>query len=523
MMSGVGAAKHVGRWGETPVSVRPGDRMAACFRLATGRRALTFSERGLPSAPAAAGRGVFVGRVDELAVLEAAAAAARRGQPRVVLVEGEAGSGKSTLLARFARGWPTAAVLRASGDEAELLLPYGVVGQLMASARGTGGSPPGLLTAELSDGVDPLAVGAELVGWLGQVCRGRGMVLAVIDDLQWADGPSARAFLFAVRRLQADRVLVVVSARPGELARVGEGWLPFPGGRSSGGPGPPWWPWARGCGGAGPGARGGRAAAPRRRPSAGGDGRQPVVLPGGAGRGRDRTALTGSAGRLGVPRSLAAVVLGRVGALSPAARELVAAAAVLGSPPRAGGGGRAGGPGRSAAGAGGGGGGGDLGRAAGWGRGRDRVQPSAGAAGGVRRSEPGPAASAAPAGGGPGGPGPGAGAPGGGGGRPGRWAGRRAGGGRPGSPRTWAGRRRRRPGWRRRRPPAATPRRPIAACWTRWRSWSPTARWPRRRSLPPAWRRPGRRAAKLVAGHAGFPRRPGRCGRGPPAGGVAGP
>ena len=30
-----------------------------------------------------------------------------------------------------------------------------------------------------------------------------------------------------MRRLQADRVLVVVSARPGELARLGEGWLRF--------------------------------------------------------------------------------------------------------------------------------------------------------------------------------------------------------------------------------------------------------------------------------------------------------
>ena len=53
------------------------------------------------------------------------------------------------------------------------------------------------------------------------------MVLAVIDDLQWADGPSARALLFAVRRLQADQVLVVVSARAGELTRLGEGWQRF--------------------------------------------------------------------------------------------------------------------------------------------------------------------------------------------------------------------------------------------------------------------------------------------------------
>jgi predicted ATPase len=83
---------------------------------------------------------VFVGRAAELAVLEAAAAAARGGQPRVVLVEGEAGIGKSTLLARFASGLASTTVLRASGDEAELRLPYGIVGQLVAS--------------ELSEGVD---------------------------------------------------------------------------------------------------------------------------------------------------------------------------------------------------------------------------------------------------------------------------------------------------------------------------------------------------------------------------------
>lgn len=53
-------------------------------------------------------------------------------------------------------------------------------------------------------------------------------VLVLVDDLQWADGPSARALPFAPRRLQADRMLVAVLVRPGELARLGEAAGPGP-------------------------------------------------------------------------------------------------------------------------------------------------------------------------------------------------------------------------------------------------------------------------------------------------------
>jgi DNA-binding CsgD family transcriptional regulator/tetratricopeptide (TPR) repeat protein len=272
---------------------------------------------------------VVVGRADELAMLEAAAAEARRGHPKVVLVEGEAGIGKSSLLAQFASGLADAVVLRASGDEAELMMPYGIVGQLVASAHGAGGHPSGLLTSDLSGAVDPLAVGAELVVWLGQVCRGRGMVLVVIDDLQWADGLSARALLFAVRRLQADQVLVVVSARAGELSRSEEGWPRFVAGDHRAD--------RVRLGGLGPrdvmalGRALGVGELPRRAVGhllehTGGN---PLYIRAlleelGA------EGLDGPGGVLGVPRSLAGTVLSRVGVLSPAARRLVAAAAVLG-------------------------------------------------------------------------------------------------------------------------------------------------------------------------------------------------
>ena len=245
-----------------------------------------------------------------------------------MLVEGEPGAGKSSLLGRFAAGLTGAAVLRASGDEAELLLPYGVVGQLVASAHGAGGSPPGLLAAELSDGVDPLAVGADLLVWLGQF---PAAVLVVIDDLQWADRPSARALLFALRRLQAERVLVVVSGRPGELARLGEGWLRFLAGdhRVSrvrlGGLGPADVVALGRALGAGELPR--RAAGRLLEETAGNPLYCRAVLEEAAARGLGVDRLGGA---IGVPRSLAGVVLGRVGALSPAARELVMAAAVLG-------------------------------------------------------------------------------------------------------------------------------------------------------------------------------------------------
>jgi len=289
---------------------------------------LIISERRLlPTAADAAG-GTFVGRDGELAVLEAAAAAARRGQPQVVLVEGEAGAGKSSLLARFAAGSAGTAALRASGDEAELLLPYGVVGQLTASAAGAGG-PPRLVATELSDAVDPLAVGADLVAWLDQVSRGHQMALVVVDDLHWADGPSARALLFAVRRLQADRVLVAVSARPGELARLGEGWLRFLAGdhradrvRLSGLGPEELMALARAVGA----GKLPRRAVSRLLEETGGN---PLycraVLEEAAAGGAD---LGG--GAVPVPRSLAGVVLARVGALSPGARRLAEAAAVLG-------------------------------------------------------------------------------------------------------------------------------------------------------------------------------------------------
>jgi DNA-binding CsgD family transcriptional regulator len=159
----------------------------------------------------------FVGRRRELRVLGDRLAAAEAGHPQVVYVEGEAGAGKSTLLARFLGSLSDAVVLQVAGDEAETLLSYGIIDQLRPGVRP-------------EPGTDPMAVGAGLLDQFDRLQAGGRVVVLAIDDLQWADRPSSRAVLFALRRLRADKVLTVVSARADWLADPG--WARFVSGDS---------------------------------------------------------------------------------------------------------------------------------------------------------------------------------------------------------------------------------------------------------------------------------------------------
>ena len=175
----------------------------------------------------------FVGRSAELDALRRFAADAWAGRPRLVIVEGDAGVGKSSLLRRAVAELGDYHVLRASGDEAELVVPYGVIDQLCRSA-GAAATEGHDLLAGLQDpsetGVAPAAVGAELVRLLGNLQVDDQPVVVVIDDLHWCDTPSAQAILFASRRLQRDRVLVLVTGRAAEMVRLGSSWASTVGG-----------------------------------------------------------------------------------------------------------------------------------------------------------------------------------------------------------------------------------------------------------------------------------------------------
>ena len=165
----------------------------------------------------------FVAREDELNVLHGALREARDGRPVVVAIEGEPGIGKTTLLRRFLAEVPDVETLWASGDETEVSLDHGIRSQLWAAMPPGVGAADGPALPGSASGSDGFAQGAAFLAALGAL-QERGVVVIVVDDLQWADLPSARALLFAVRRLRRDSVLVLLTSRPHSLARLGDSW-----------------------------------------------------------------------------------------------------------------------------------------------------------------------------------------------------------------------------------------------------------------------------------------------------------
>ena len=280
---------------------------------------------------------VFVGRGPELAALGTALAAARAGEPRVVMVQGEAGIGKSSLVQEFLGGQRGLPVIAASGEAAEAVLPYGVVQQLAAEAAAA--APGGLAGLELlsrgpGPGADPLAVGVELRALISSLpdesMPGEQAAAVVVEDLQWADLPSAKALLFACRRLGTDRALVVLTGRLAATSQLGEGWARFVSGdrRSS----------VLTLSGLDTGELGllgrrlGRAELSERAVGRLADhtGGNPLLARALLDELTD-DELRATGGLFRAPRSLAGLILPRLAALPQPARELVVAASVLGA------------------------------------------------------------------------------------------------------------------------------------------------------------------------------------------------
>jgi DNA-binding CsgD family transcriptional regulator len=163
---------------------------------------------------------VLVGRSSELAKLGGIVDEVRSGGSSALLVRGEAGVGKTVLLDELVRLADDFLVIRIEGIESELQLGYAALHRVVLPFMDRIDPLPepqrvairttfGLETSARSD---RFLVGLAVLTLLGDAERSTPL-LVVVDDAQWLDQDSLGALAFVARRLQADRVALVLAAR----------------------------------------------------------------------------------------------------------------------------------------------------------------------------------------------------------------------------------------------------------------------------------------------------------------------
>jgi DNA-binding CsgD family transcriptional regulator len=159
-------------------------------------------------------------RVAECGVLAGLVAGARSGQSRVLVLRGDAGIGKTALLEHLSATADGCRVVRASGVESEMELPFAGLHALCAPMLDRLPHLPSpqrdaLRTAfGLSGGPAPerFLVGLAVLSLLADAAEEQPLV-CIVDDAQWLDLVSAQTLGFVARRLLAERVALVFAVR----------------------------------------------------------------------------------------------------------------------------------------------------------------------------------------------------------------------------------------------------------------------------------------------------------------------
>jgi DNA-binding CsgD family transcriptional regulator/tetratricopeptide (TPR) repeat protein len=180
----------------------------------------------------------FVGRIEELELLEAARGRAADGDPAVVLVGGEAGVGKTRLIAELTARCATDGTRVLTGGCVPVgdgALPYAPIVEMLRvlivdlgadAVRGLVGPSwpevarllPALGEPDrigLSDQAAQARLFELLLGLFGRLSE-LGPLVLVVEDLHWADRSTRDLLAFLVRNLRRERVLLVVTYRNDE-------------------------------------------------------------------------------------------------------------------------------------------------------------------------------------------------------------------------------------------------------------------------------------------------------------------
>ncbi|MEV5150257.1 AAA family ATPase [Streptomyces sp. NPDC052727] len=194
---------------------------------AAPRRAATYAgrvaaERGVPLVHVADTPTHFLGRDRELSLVRRVCDALPEAGT-FLHVSGPPGIGKTALLRRCAEEAPERGlrVLRGVGSRAEQALPFAILHQLLrpllpAAEHLPAAQRDALLAAfgmvETVRPAEPARIGLAALELLSESAA-RRPVLAVVDDLQWADPSSREVIDFVSRRLAAEPVVLMVSTR----------------------------------------------------------------------------------------------------------------------------------------------------------------------------------------------------------------------------------------------------------------------------------------------------------------------
>lgn len=160
------------------------------------------------------------GRDGERERLAALVRGAADGRSFATLIEGPAGIGKTSLLDDVVSGADGMLVLRATGYEAEIGIPYAGLSALLGPVIGLRDRLPdaqrlalgGALALEVAPPQDRFAVPVATLGLLGAIAEEQP-VLVVVDDVHWLDAATVDAIVFAAQRLAAEGVGVLLASR----------------------------------------------------------------------------------------------------------------------------------------------------------------------------------------------------------------------------------------------------------------------------------------------------------------------
>ncbi|MGH4005179.1 MAG: AAA family ATPase, partial [Pseudonocardiaceae bacterium] len=176
---------------------------------------------------------MLVGRDHEHRRLRIALANAARGNPEALVIRGDPGMGKTHLLHAAAEGANDLRVIRVDGHEAETDIPYAALSLLLGPLiHGLPGLPDTQATAlkaalDLGPAVhgDRLGVAAATLTLLANSADERPLFIAV-DDAHLLDLPSLEALVFSIRRMRAERIAVVLTARCAvDVSPAAQRWL----------------------------------------------------------------------------------------------------------------------------------------------------------------------------------------------------------------------------------------------------------------------------------------------------------